>query len=76
MRRILIVCTTDSMIWNFLVPHIKEMEKNGYYVECASSITGNFFYNLKSKYGIKMNEIPFDRSPYDLKNVKAYKFVM
>ena len=75
MRRILIVCTTDTMIWNFLVPHIKEMEKNGYYVECASSITGDFFYNLKSKYGIKMNEIPFDRSPYDLKNVKAYKLL-
>ena len=45
-RRILIVCTTDSMIWNFLVPHIKELEQKGFYVECASSITGNFFQDL------------------------------
>lgn len=72
MKRILIVCTTDSMIWNFLIPHIKEMEKNGYYVECASSITGDFYENLVKQYNIKMNEVPFERSPYNMKNIKAY----
>lgn len=73
MNRVLIVCTTDSMIWNFLVPHIKELEKRGYYVECASSITGDFYENLKKIHNVKMNEIPFERSPYKLKNIKAYK---
>ena len=73
MRRILIVCTTDSMIWYFLVPHIKELEDRGYYVECASSITGAFFDNLVRIHGIKMNEISFERSPYRLSNIKAYK---
>lgn len=73
MKRILVVCTTDSMIWNFLVPHIKELEKNGYYVECACSVTGNFYNNLVEKFGIKMNEIPFERSPYNFKNILAYK---
>lgn len=73
MKRVLIVCTTDSMIWNFLVPHIKELEKRGYYVECASSITGDFFKNLKKIHNVKMNEIPFERSPYKLDNIKAYK---
>ena len=53
MKRILIVCTTDSMIWNFLVPHIKELEKRGYYVECASSVTGDFFENLKKIHNVK-----------------------
>lgn len=72
MKRILIVCTTDSMIWNFLIPHIKEMEKKGYYVECASSITGDFYNKLIEECDIKMNEIPFERSPYNLKNFKAY----
>ena len=72
-RRILIVCTTDSMIWNFLVPHIKELEQKGFYVECASSITGNFFQDLVEIHGIKMNEIPFVRSPYNFKNLHAYK---
>lgn len=73
MKKILIVCTTDSMIWNFLVPHIRELEKLGYYVECASSITGKFFEDLKINYGIKMNEIPFERSPYKVSNIFAYK---
>lgn len=73
MKRILVVCTTDSMIWNFLVPHIKELEKNGYYVECACSVTGDFYNNLVKKFGIKMNEIPFERSPYNFKNILAYK---
>lgn len=72
-RRILIVCTTDSMIWNFLVPHIKELEQKGFYVECASSITGKFFQDLVEIHGIKMNEIPFVRSPYNFKNLHAYK---
>lgn len=75
MRRVLIVCTTDSMIWNFLIPHIKEMEKYGYYVECASSITGDFYNNLINQYDIKMNEIPFERSPYNIKNVKAFRML-
>lgn len=75
MKRVLIVCTTDSMIWNFLIPHIKEMEKNGYYVECASSITGDFYHNLVVQHNIKMNEIPFERSPYNIKNIKAYKML-
>ena len=73
MKRVLIVCTTDSMIWNFLVPHIKELEKRGYYVECASSITGDFFEKLKKVHNVKMNEIPFERSPYKFENIKAYK---
>ena len=72
-KRILIVCTTDSMIWNFLVPHIKALEEKGFYVECASSITGEFFKNLIEMHGIKMNEIPFVRSPYSIKNLYAYK---
>ncbi len=72
-NRILIVCTTDSMIWNFLVPHIKQLENDGCYVECACSITGDFFKNLIDMYDIKMNEIPFERSPYNKKNFSAYK---
>ena len=71
--RILVVCTTDSMIYSFLVPYIKELEKDGNYVECASSITGNYFTNLQEQYNIKMNEINFNRTPWSLDNLKAYK---
>lgn len=71
-KRILVVCTTDSMIWNFLIPHIKNLERKGYHVECACSETGFFFHDLEEKYGIIMNNISFVRSPYSLKNLKAY----
>lgn len=73
MRRLLVVCTTDSMIWNFLIPHIKELEKKNVYVECACSKTGFFFDAISEQYGIKMNEIPFKRSPYKISNYSAYK---
>lgn len=72
MKNILVVCTTDSMIWNFLIPHINELEKQGYNVECACSRTGDFFEKLVSNYNIKMNLISFDRLPYKFTNIKAY----
>lgn len=53
MKRMLIVCTTDSMIWNFLVPHIQKLEKEGYYIECACSKTGDFFDKLINLYDLK-----------------------
>lgn len=73
MKRILFVCTTDSMIWNFLIPHIKDLESKGYYVECACSITGDFYHNLVTQYEVKMNQICFKRSPYNISNIKAYR---
>ena len=61
------------MIWNFLIPHIKDLESKGYYVECACSITGDFYHNLITQYGVKMNQISFKRSPYSVSNIKAYR---
>ena len=69
--RILIVCTTDSMIWNFLVPHIKRLENDGYIVECACSVTCDFFDNLVNQYGLIMHKVDFARSPYSFKNINA-----
>lgn len=63
------------MIWNFLVPHIKELEKRGHYVECACSETGPFYNDLIDIHGIKMNKINFKRTPYSFKNYLGYKRV-
>lgn len=60
------------MIWNFLVPHIQEMQRIGFSVDCACSETGYFFKNLEQKYSYNMHEIAFERSPYNPKNIKAY----
>lgn len=69
--RFLVVCTTDSMIWNFLIPHIKALEDDGYEVECACSITGDFYENLRKK-GLKMHKVDFARSPYNPQNIRAF----
>ena len=69
--RILIVCTTDSMIWNFLRPHIMWLKDKGFVVECACSRTGFYFEEL-IKEGFKIYEIPFERNPFKFSNLKAY----
>lgn len=70
-KRILVVCTTDSMIWNFLVPHILMLINNGYDVECVCSRTGFYFDELVNKYNIILHELPFDRQPLKLCNLRA-----
>ena len=72
-KSILVVCTTDSMIWNFLVPHIKHLEELGHKVECACSKTGFYFNELVEKHGLVLYEIPFKRSPFKLSNFKCYR---
>ena len=72
-KKILVVCTTDSMIWNFLIPHIQEFQKRGYEVECACSKTGFYFEELTKKYGFFLHEIHVKRFPFNFKNFTAYK---
>ena len=72
MKKILIVCTTDSMIWNFLVPHIYEMQKKGLSVECACSRTGFYFDELVNKNGFILHEINFARNPFKVQNIRAF----
>lgn len=69
--KVLFVCTTDSMIWNFLIPHIKYLQEKKYEVECACSRTGFYFDEIIDKHSIIMNEIPFERAPFKVKNFKS-----
>ena len=70
--RILLLCTTDNMIWQFLVPHIRDLEDMGAVVDCACANTGFWFDDLKAK-GLNMIEIPMSRGIFSIKNIKAYK---
>ena len=72
MKKILVLCTTDSMIWNFLVPHIRKLQEKGFIVECACSRTGDFFSWLQDKCGLVVHLIPFERNPFRKSNLKAY----
>ena len=72
-KKILVVTTTDNMMWQFLIPHIKHMQELGNTVEGVCAKTGFWFDELKEKYGFTMHEIDFARNPLKPKNIKAYK---
>lgn len=67
------ITTTDNMIWQFLIPHIKYLQSQGNIVECVCSKTGFWFDELRDKFGFTVHEIDFARSPFKTKNIKAYK---
>lgn len=71
-KKILVISTTDNMIWQFLIPHIKRLQERGNKVECACAKTGFWFDELINKYHFKLHEIPFERNPFKFKNFKAY----
>ena len=72
-KKIMMITTTDNMIWQFLIPHIQHLQELGNTVECVCSKTGFWFDELKTKFGFKVHEINFKRSPLSLKNLKGYR---
>lgn len=71
-RKILIVCTTDSMIWSFLIPHIEKLKSDGYSVDCACSKTGFYIDELRERHNLIVHEMNFSRSPIRLNNLSAF----
>jgi len=72
-KKIMMLATTDNMIWQFMIPHIKHLQSLGNTVECVCAKTGFWFEELRDKFGFKIHEIDFGRNPFKLKNFKAYK---
>ena len=72
-KKIMMLSTTDNMIWQFLLPHIKYLQEQGNVVEVVCAKTGFWFDELKEKYNLKVHEMPFERNPLKLSNLKAYK---
>lgn len=73
--KVMLICTTDNMIWQFLLPHIQDLKSYGAEVDCVCTKTGFWFDELKNKYGLNMIDIAMKRSPVNLTNWKAYKAV-
>lgn len=71
-KKILVITTTDNMIWQFLIPHIQFLQQYNE-VECVCAKTGFWFDELKDKYNLKMHEINFARNPFKPRNIKAYR---
>lgn len=75
MKKILFVATVQEHIAVFHKPIIEMLQKKGYEVHvCGKN-------NLAEKNGRNLNgvdkvfDVPFERSPFSLKNIKAYKML-
>ena len=72
-KKIMMIATTDNMLWQFMIPHIKHLQSLGNTVECVCSKTGFWFDELEKTFGFVVHEIDFDRNPVTPKNFKSYK---
>lgn len=72
-KKIMMLATTDNMIWQFLLPHIKDLQDMGNTVECVCSKTGFWFDELKDKYNLVCHEVSLPRNPINPSVFKAYK---
>ena len=67
MEKVLFTATVDRHILSFHVPYLKWFKEQGYEVHVASNGDSDIPFA-----DVKYN-IPFERSPYKLANLKAYK---
>lgn len=68
-RRVLFCATVDSHILSFHLPYLRFFREQGYEVHVASKGDRNIPF-CHEKF-----DIPFDRSPFSLNNIKAYKLI-
>lgn len=72
-KKIMMITTTDNMIWQFMLPHIRHLQSLGNEVECVCARTGFWYDELKDKHNLIVHDIDFGRNPIKLKNITAYK---
>ena len=73
MKRILITATVQSHICQFHKPLMKMLQENGYEVHVAARDNLAEKNGLQMEYADKVYNVPFDRSPFSIKNLKAYR---
>jgi len=72
-KKVMMIATTDNMIWQFMLPHIRHLQENGNVVEVVCARTGFWFDELIEKHNLVVHEINFARNPLKFSNFKAYK---
>lgn len=75
MRKILYITTVSRTINAFLIPHIQMLRRQGHIVDCACSIDKPIDEALTND-GVKIYEIPFNRNPLHLGNLKAFNKII
>ena len=73
MKKILLTATVQSHICQFHKPLMKMLKENGYEVHVAARDNLAEKNGLQMEYADKVFNIPFDRSPFSFKNIKAYR---
>lgn len=71
--KILYVATVLSHICQFHLPYLQMLQESGHEVHVAAHDNLDVKNGLQLKFTDRHIEIPFERSPYDPRNVKAYK---
>lgn len=73
-KRILITCT-DSMMKQFLEPHVLNLVENGYEVEIACSEVLSRMAEVREDLGkyVKIHDLSMQRSPLSPSNLKGYR---
>ena len=72
MKKVLLVATVQSHIAQFHKPLIHWLENSGYQVDVAAKDNLALKPNLHLEIQGEKYDIPFERSPFSLKNIKAY----
>lgn len=76
MAKRILVTSTDLMMVQFLLPHIKNLHKHGYIVDIACSNVGDRVEEIDEKLSGFINKfhiVGTVRNPFSLKNIKGYK---
>ena len=69
MEKILYTASTDIHLMNFHIPYIKLLSERGYEVHVACN------GDRQIPYASKQFKVAFQRSPFNKKNIEAYKFL-
>lgn len=72
-KKVLLTATVQSHICQFHKPLMKLLKENGYEVHVAARDNLAEKNGLAMEYADKVFDIPFDRSPFSVRNIKAYK---
>ena len=71
----LLVTSTDLMMIQFLVPHVKHLSENGFHVEIACSVVGDRIDEVRKAvegYAKAVHTVRLERSPVSPNNLKGY----
>ncbi len=71
--KILYVATMLSHICQFHLPHLKTLQEEGHEVHVAAHDNLGEKNGLQLQYADRHIEIPFKRSPYNIRNISAYR---